>query len=117
MARPRSNLALHPYGPGEWRPPILKTVASSGQGVPELEAAIASFRAHGAAQQEARRKSRSAWRLRELVSQRFMHRLEREVLAAGEFDAMVDRIASRDLDPYSAASTLLARALDVTPPR
>jgi hypothetical protein len=40
-----------------------------------------------------------------------MVRLEREVLAAGEFDAMVDRIASRELDPYSAANDLLARAL------
>ncbi|MFN7914682.1 MAG: methylmalonyl Co-A mutase-associated GTPase MeaB [Vicinamibacterales bacterium] len=105
-----SNLALHPYGPGEWRPPILKTVASTGQGVPELEAAIASFRAHAAAQQAARRRSRSAWRLRELVSQRFMARLERDVLAPGEFDAVVQRIAARELDPYSAANDLLARA-------
>lgn len=106
-----SNLALHPYGRDDWRPPIVKTVASSGQGVADLEAAIAAFRTHGAAQQAVRRRSRSAWRLRELVSQRFMVRLEREVLAPGEFDAVVDRIASRQLDPYSAAHDLLARAL------
>ncbi len=109
-----ANLSLHHYQPGEWRPPILKTVASSGQGLTELDAAITAFRAHGAVQQTARRKTRSAYRLRELVSQRFMTHLEREVLAAGEFDAVVERIAARQLDPYSAASALLARAL---PPR
>lgn len=109
-----ANLSLHHYQPGEWRPPILKTVASSGQGISELDAAITSFRAHGEVQQVARRKTRSAYRLRELVSQRFMAHLEREVLAAGEFDDVVERIAARQLDPYSAASALLARAL---PPR
>src|SRR5947207_10989587 len=31
-----SNLSLHPYGAGDWRPPIVKTEATSGQGVPEL---------------------------------------------------------------------------------
>jgi LAO/AO transport system kinase len=106
-----ANLALHTYAPGEWRPPILETVATTGQGIPELAAAIDSFRAHGEAQQSARRRRRSAYRLRELVSQRFMSHLERNVLRAGEFDAMVDRIAARELDPYSAAATLLARAI------
>ena len=31
-----ANLALHAYGAGEWRPPIVKTVATTGEGVPEL---------------------------------------------------------------------------------
>ena len=30
------NLSLHAYGADEWRPPILKTVATTGGGVPEL---------------------------------------------------------------------------------
>jgi len=40
-----------------------------------------------------------------------MSHLERAVLAPGEFDAIVERIAARDLDPYSAAQDLLTRAL------
>ena len=36
-----------------------------------------------------------------------MSHLERDVLAAGEFDAMVERIAARELDPYTAAKDLL----------
>ena len=109
-----ANLALHPYGPDDWRPPIIKTVATTGDGLSELSVAIGKFRAHSGVQQSTRRRTRSAYRLRELVSQRFMARLERDVLAAGEFDAVVDRVAARELDPYSAANDLVARALITT---
>jgi LAO/AO transport system kinase len=106
-----TNLALHTYASGEWRPPVLKTVATSGSGVPELVTSIEQFRTHSDRAQAARRKTRSEYRLRELVSHRFMDHLEREVLASGELGAMVERIAARELDPYTAANDLLERAL------
>jgi LAO/AO transport system kinase len=106
-----SNLALHHYADGEWRPPIVKTVATTGQGIPELVEAIGQFRAHSLGTQAARRRTRSEYRLRELVSQRFMDHLERQVLAKGELAAVVDRIAAREVDPYSAANDLLKRAV------
>jgi LAO/AO transport system kinase len=106
-----ANLALHTYESGEWRPPVIKTVATTGAGVAELVEAIAQFRAHAAAVQVARRKTRSEYRLRELVSHRFMDHLEREVLTPGELARIVDRIAARDVDPYTAAADLLSRAL------
>ena len=106
-----TNLGLHTYASGEWRPPIVKTVATTGQGIPELVEAIAQFRAHSLGAQASRRRTRSEYRLRELVSQRFMDHLERQVLAAGELGAIVDRIAARELDPYSAANDLLSRAV------
>jgi LAO/AO transport system kinase len=105
-----ANLALHAYESGEWRPPIVKTVATSGSGVVELVDTIARFRAHSEGMQAARRTTRSEYRLRELVSQRFMDHLERKVLAKGELRAIVDRIAARDVDPYTAANALLERA-------
>jgi hypothetical protein len=49
--------------------------------------------------------------LRELVTERFMKHLEDEVLAEGEFGGFVDRIAAREVDPYTAADTLLKRAV------
>jgi LAO/AO transport system kinase len=106
-----ANLALHNYPSGEWRPPIVKTVATTGQGIPELVETIARFRAHSLGVQASRRKTRSEYRLRELVSQRFMDYLERQVLAAGELGAIVERIAAREVDPYSAANDLLERAI------
>jgi LAO/AO transport system kinase len=104
-----SNLALHNYAEGEWRPPILKTVATSGRGVPEVVQAMWRFREHSASTQSGRRRNRSEHRLRDLVSQRFMDHLERGVMKPGELQAIVDRIAARQLDPYSAASDLLKR--------
>ena len=62
--------------------------------------------------QAARRRTRSEYRLRELVSQRFMDHLEREVLAAASSAAIVDRIAAREVDPYTAADDARARAGD-----
>jgi putative protein kinase ArgK-like GTPase of G3E family len=69
------------------------------------------FREHGAGTQSQRRRSRSEYRLRELVAHRFMDHLERDVLAPGELTGIVDRIAARQLDPYSAAADLLKRAV------
>jgi len=112
-----ANLALQTFGKGQWRPPILKTVATSGQGVPELVGALWRFREHAEAGASpagalaARRRARTEHRLRELVSQRFMEHLERDVLIAGELMSIADRIAARELDPYTAASDLLLRAL------
>ena len=106
-----ANLALQNYGDGQWRPPILKTVATSGRGVPELVETIWRFREHASRTQAARRRTRSEYRLRELVSHRFMDYLERDVLSAGELAAIVDRIAARELDPYTAANDLLRRAV------
>jgi GTPase len=110
-----ANLALQSFAGGEWRPPILKTVATSGRGVVELVEAIERFRAHSGQMQQARRKTRSEYRLRELISHRFVEFLERRVLHAGEFEATVDRIAARKLDPYTAASSLLDRAIGRQP--
>jgi len=114
-----SNLSLHMYRPDEWRPPIVKTVATAGQGVPELVQAIAAFRAYaerdrgsaGPTGKAVRRRIRGEQRLREVLSQRFMEHLEREVLAPGEIETVVDRIAAREIDPYAAADLLLGRVL------
>jgi LAO/AO transport system kinase len=106
-----ATLSLQAAAPGVWEPPIVKTIATSGEGVGELVDTIARFREHAASTQAARRRTRSAYRLRELVADRFMRRLEQDVLAAGELDAIVDRIAARELDPYTAANDLLRRAI------
>jgi LAO/AO transport system kinase len=105
------NLALHAYGNDEWRPPIVKTVATTGTGVPAVAEAIATFRARAATQQIVRRRTRAEYRLRELVTERFMKHLEDAVLKEGEFSALVDRITDRKVDPYTAADELLKRAV------
>lgn len=110
-----SNLALQAYGDGEWRPPIIKTEATTGHGVPELWATIQQFRTHSAGAHARRLKARNEFRLRDLLTHRFMELVEHELLAAGEFDALVARIAAREVDPYTAASDILSRALKPKP--
>jgi LAO/AO transport system kinase len=106
-----SNLVLHAYGADEWRPPILKTVATTGQGIAEVLQQVDRFRARSTTNQVARRRSRSEYRLRELVAARFMAHLEATVLQPGELDTFVDRIAIRQLDPYTAARELVERTV------
>jgi LAO/AO transport system kinase len=103
-----SNLSLQQFGPDQWRPPILKTMATTGTGVPELVDAIWKFRGHSAPAQASRRRSRAEDQLREIVSRAFMDHLE-AVLAPGELEAIIGRIAARETDPYAAAHELLKR--------
>jgi GTPase len=106
-------LSLQSVGPQEWRPPIIKTEATTGRGLPELLDAIERFRKHTTPATGERRRTRAEWRVRELIAQRFVQHVEAKVLAPGEFDAMLDRIARREVDPYTAADEILARALRV----
>ena len=109
VASIESLLSLQAFKPDEWRPPIVKTEATTGKGIPELVEQIERFRAHTAGNSGGRRRARAEWRMRELLGQRFLQHVEERVLAAGEFDATLDRIAARELDPYTAVDRILAR--------
>jgi len=104
-------LALQSWDAGQWRPPIVRTQATTGQGVADLLAVIEAFRAHTASSQGTRRRSRAQFRLRELLGHRFLQHLEQHVLRPGELGDLLDRIAARALDPYTAADRILGRAL------
>jgi LAO/AO transport system kinase len=104
-------LSLRTFADGEWRPPILRTEATTGKGVDELIHAIERFRAHTSALQGERRRARAEYRLRELLARRFVRPVAQHVLAPGELTMLLDRIAARDLDPYSAVDGVVARAL------
>jgi LAO/AO transport system kinase len=103
-----ANQGLRPAAADEWRPPILKTVATAGVGIAELWGAIGRFRAHSANASTARRRTRQAYRLRELLSHQFLQRLE-QTLPAGDLDRLVERITAREIDPYTVAADLLAK--------
>ncbi|HXG88675.1 MAG TPA: methylmalonyl Co-A mutase-associated GTPase MeaB [Vicinamibacterales bacterium] len=106
-----SNLALQMYGEGEWRPPILKTEATTGRGIPELWETIKAFRSHSEANRAGRLKSRNEFRMRELLTHKFLEHLDRQVFTPGELQGVLDRIAAREVDPYTAAGDILKRAL------
>ncbi len=106
-----ANLSLQHFGEGEWRPPIIKTEASTGRGIAELWQTIRAYRAHTAASRGRRLKARNQFRLRDLLTHRYLEFIEHSLLTPESFDALVDRIAAREVDPYSAAEDLLSRSL------
>ena len=110
-------LSLQTFADGEWRPPIVRTEATTGKGVAELLDTIARFRTHTEGQQGRRRRARAEWRVRELLGHRFLEHVERRVLAEGEFDRTLDRIAARAVDPYTAVDEIMTRALAGDAPR
>ena len=109
VASIKALLSLETFVEGRWRPPIVKTVATTGDGVAELADDIDRFRAHTAAAQGERRRARAEWRVRELLAHRFV-RFAEQKLAPGEFDRLLDRIASREADPYSVVDEIFRRA-------
>src|SRR5262245_3649772 len=106
-----SNLALQSYAAGEWRPPIIKTEATTGKGGAELWGAIKACRGQSVDSNHRRQKARGEFRLRELLTHDFLTHVEKHVLGPGELQEIVDRIAARDVDPYSAAREIFKRAV------
>jgi LAO/AO transport system kinase len=94
----------------EFRPEVVQTSATKGEGIGDLWDAIARHRSRQeqAGLLEERRRRRIARELREIVATRLRDRLEDE--CSELLNELVDRIQSRELDPYSAADRLM-RAL------
>jgi LAO/AO transport system kinase len=91
-------------------PPVLKTIATTGGGVAELVEAIEARRGPAlGADGEARVRRRSRAQLVEILRDRLALEAERR-MPAGGLDALAADIATRRLDPYSAADVAI-RAL------
>jgi LAO/AO transport system kinase len=111
VAAIETNLSLQRFAAEDWRPPIVKSEATAGRGVADLWHAIRGFRRHSASVRTRRLRARHEFRLRELLTERYLEHVERDVLAPGEFEALVSRIAAREVDPYTVAATILERTL------
>jgi LAO/AO transport system kinase len=77
------------FPPGEWHPPILKTIATTGEGIVSCWTAVARFR-DLTKQDEGRigGQQRAENQVRDLIHRRFLSRLEHQVLAPGELQAV-----------------------------
>jgi LAO/AO transport system kinase len=94
--------------PGSWRPEIVDTTATSGEGIDALWAAVARHRAHlvGGGQLSVRRADRLAAELRRVLLARSEVRVD-ELAHSEEFATAVKALAAGELDPYLAADRLL----------
>jgi len=91
-----------------WRPPVLRTVATTGEGVGALREALEQFRVFS--EQEARRlgRQREQWRARllELLRQSLLENAVKG-LHEGALEARVEEVMARRRDPHSVVEELV----------
>jgi LAO/AO transport system kinase len=92
-----------------WRPPVLKTVAVKGTGVPAVVDAIEKFQKHLeiGSLREKRLSKRILSELVDAAFSDFYHQTVKRLGDQKELDALVGRVVKRELDPETAASRLV----------
>ncbi len=110
----RTMQSLGDHGDG-WVPPVVRTVASTGEGTAELVETIdrcaAWLREHGKFEQ----KRAKAWqeRLLEMIRQRLTHELVHHRVGTSEMEAYARAVAQGDEDPYILVERLVRGLLDL----
>ena len=91
-----------------WKPPIVRTVAATGENVPQLVDAIEKHRSWASENGERDRRRREAARaeVEDLLREALIRRL-RDRVGGDSVDRMVARVAERTIDPYAAVEQLL----------
>jgi LAO/AO transport system kinase len=96
-------------GPGDWRPPIVKTVAARGEGIGELVEALEKHRAwmdeHGVLAE--RRQARAAGEIETIALTALRERLA-DLHGDARLSALAAKVTEGALDPYAAADELVA---------
>ncbi len=90
------------------QPPVCRTVATTGEGIEAVVEALARHRAYGLAtglwQYQERR--RSLLEIRQILQDRLLANCMAR-LSPGQVNGILDRVVSRQVDPYTAAEALL----------
>jgi len=92
-----------------WTPPVVKTVATEGKGVPELAGAIAGYQQFLERQNLLLKKKISNWRERlvEMLREALVDRLLNERLPQDEVARLAAEIAEHRRDPYSLVEEIV----------
>jgi LAO/AO transport system kinase len=96
--------------PDRWSPPIVKTVATEGTGVPELVAAISEHEDYLRRENLALKKKIGNWRERlvEMLRESLLERVLTEQLNEGQVAAYAAEVAEGKRDPYSLVEGIVA---------
>jgi len=94
-----------------WKPPVVRTVATEGQGVVELARQISLFRDHLAKSENRQARELAYWKewLLRLVESRLVERVLGNRSNAAAFEKAAGEVAARKKDPYSAVNEILSR--------
>jgi len=95
--------------PASWRPAIVKTTATSGEGIPELREALESFRAatEQSSMGQTRRRENARMHLLELLRQSLFEKVAREQFDEQRIGEYVEAILARRRDPHSIVAEMM----------
>ncbi|HEV3288914.1 MAG TPA: methylmalonyl Co-A mutase-associated GTPase MeaB [Streptosporangiaceae bacterium] len=107
----RTMIAMARRGEGDWKPPIVTTTATTGEGIAELAARLDAHRSWlgSSGERDRRRLARARAEVAALAVAALRERVGGLPGGAG-LDALAARVAAGELDPYSAADELVAAA-------
>jgi len=102
-------------GEPDWKPPIVLTEATRGEGVPELWEKLAAHRAflEDSGRLEERRRANLAREVFAVASGRAKQHLERVVADDQELRRLLDEVQRRELDPLSAVREILEKVFRI----
>jgi LAO/AO transport system kinase len=102
------NLMLDIAGERSWRPPVLKAIAESGQGIDDIIRAVEEHRLYLQKSEEGkkRRSSRIRHEVEEILRRDIARIVEKEWEERSSND-LIEALASRRSDPYTEAGRLL----------
>ena len=97
--------------PDRWSPPIVKTVATEGTGIPELVSAIAQHEEYLRRENLALKKKIGNWRERlvEMLRESLLERVLKEQMSDGQVAAYAAEVAEGKRDPYSLVEEIVSR--------
>jgi len=97
-----------------WRPPVVSTIAFTNKGVDELWGAINEHREFllNSGKIEEKRKFRVGEEIKAIVSSKIARKIG-EKMGEDDIAVLIEMIAKREIDPYSAADLVLEKALGV----
>jgi LAO/AO transport system kinase len=93
-----------------WRPPVVKTVATSAAGVEELLSELGRHREHldRTGQMQARRKARVSRKIRELVEERMRKDAWTRSEVSNRLGELVESVTKGESTPYRSAEELMS---------
>ncbi|MCK4557772.1 MAG: methylmalonyl Co-A mutase-associated GTPase MeaB [Candidatus Aminicenantes bacterium] len=94
---------------GKAPPPVVKTVATDGQGVDKLVKEIDKLVADRDQElRDSRKKRLIPWMLMDIISEKIYHFVTRDI-ESSEFESLIERIHRREIDPYTAADEIVEK--------
>jgi LAO/AO transport system kinase len=94
-----------------WVPPVIKTVASNGQGVPELAKAIDEYETFLATSELGRERRIANWRnrLREMLRDEVLRRIVEGAFSEDAVGLYAAQVAGHERDPYSLIEEIVGK--------